>query len=63
MMGSMNERLLCMLRELIEVSTKTASIMPSRHSKVDIRWDRYIRAPRRDRVKASIRLVWIRGIW
>lgn len=42
---------------VMEVVTKIASIMPSRHSRVDIRWDRNIRVPRSDRAKANIRLV------
>lgn len=39
-----------------EVIINRDNIMPSRHKRVDIRWERNIRVPRSDRVKAKVRL-------
>lgn len=41
-----------MLRIITETITKIANIMPSRHSREDIRWDRYSSRPSREIVKA-----------
>lgn len=43
-----------MLRDVIVVMINSASIIPSRHSRVDIRWDRNIRVPSSEKVYAKI---------
>lgn len=48
----MLDRVRCVLRIMTVIITNMDSIMPSRHSKEDIRWDRYSSRPRRDVVKA-----------
>lgn len=40
----------------IEVIINRDSIIPSRHRSVDIRWERNIKVPRRDRVNAKVKL-------
>lgn len=35
------------------VSTNRESIIPSRHSSEDIRWDRYISKPKKDVINAN----------
>lgn len=42
-------------RVAIEVIINSDSIIPSRQRRVDIRWDRNIRVPRSESVKASVR--------
>lgn len=43
-------------RVVIEVIMNRDSIMPSRHRRVDIRWERNMRVPKSDSVKARVRL-------
>lgn len=43
-------------RVAIEVIINRDNIMPSRHRSVDIRWERNVRVPKSDKVKASVRL-------
>lgn len=40
----------------IEVMINRDNIIPSRHSRVDIRWERNIRVPKSDRVNAIVKL-------
>lgn len=40
----------------IEVIMNKDSIIPSRHRRVDIRWERNIRVPKSDRVNAKVKL-------
>ena len=40
----------------IEVMINRDNIMPSKHRSVDIRWERNVRVPKSDKVKASVRL-------
>lgn len=40
----------------IEVMINRDNIIPSRHRRVDIRWERNTRVPRRERVNAKVRL-------
>lgn len=44
-------------REATEVMINNDSIIPSRHKRVDIKWDRNISVPRSENVKASVRLM------
>lgn len=44
-------------REATEVMINNDSIIPSRHRRVDIKWDRNISVPRSENVKASVRLM------
>ena len=38
---------------MIVVMINRVNIIPSKHRRVDIRWDRNIRVPRREKIKAS----------
>ena len=49
-------------REVTEVIINKDNIMPSRHSNVDIRWERNISVPRSDSEKAMVRLKKVDGI-
>lgn len=40
----------------IEVMINRDNIIPSRHRRVDIRWERNIRVPKSDRVNAIVKL-------
>lgn len=40
----------------IEVMINRDNIIPSRHRRVDIRWERNIRVPKSDRVNAMVKL-------
>ena len=40
----------------IEVMINRDNIMPSKRRSVDIRWERNVRVPKSDKVKASVRL-------
>lgn len=44
-------------REATEVIINNDSIIPSRHRRVDIKWDRNMSVPKSENVKASVRLV------
>lgn len=44
-------------REATEVMINNDSIIPSRHRRVDIKWDRNMSVPRSENVKASVRLM------
>lgn len=39
------------------------SIIPSRHRREDIKWDRYINNPARDTVNAIMMFIYTRDIW
>lgn len=54
MIGIMLARIKWELRIVIAMVTNSESIIPSRHSREDIRWDRYISRPRRDTVNANV---------
>lgn len=43
-------------KDVIVVMINSVSIIPSRHSRVDIRCDRNIRVPRSEKMKAKIML-------
>lgn len=43
-------------KEVTEVIINSDSIMPSRHRRVDIRWERNIRVPKSDKINANVRL-------
>lgn len=43
-------------KEVTEVITNRDNIIPSRHKRVDIKWERNIKVPRSDKVKAKVRL-------
>lgn len=49
-------------REVTEVILNKDNTMPSRHSNVDIRWERNISVPRSDSEKAMVRLKKVDGI-
>ena len=53
-MGIENVTMEWVLSEVIAVIINRDSIMPSKHRRVDIRWDRNIRVPVREKIKAKI---------
>lgn len=46
-------RVICIVRIIIDIRMNRDNIMPSRHSREDIMWDRYISSPIREIVKAN----------
>lgn len=57
-MGLMLARVRWSFRIVTVIITKRDSIIPSKHSREDIRWDRYMSNPARDRVKARKILIY-----
>lgn len=55
-MGVENVIMECMFREVMDVIMNRESIIPSRHSRVDIICDRKITVPRKENKKASTTL-------
>lgn len=53
MIGIMLDRVICVMRIIIDINTNKDSIIPSRHSSEDIMWDRYMSNPIRDTVNAN----------
>lgn len=43
-------------REVTAVIINRDNIMPSKHRRVDIRWERNIKVPKSDKIKARVRL-------
>lgn len=62
MMGIMLAKVRWEFRMVIAIVTKRDSIIPSRQSSDDIRWDRYISRPNSDTVKATAMLMKVRVI-
>lgn len=54
MMGTILDRVRCVLRIMTVAITNMDNIMPSKHRREDIRWERYSNRPRRDVMKARI---------
>lgn len=52
MMGAMLASVKWLLRIVIDIITNSDSIIPSRQSREDMRWDRYISSPMKDTMKA-----------
>lgn len=52
--GIMLDVIRCVFRIITVTMTNIDSIMPSRHRREDIRWDRYSSRPSREIVKANI---------
>ncbi len=63
MMGIMLARVKCEFRIVRAARMKSDSIIPSRQSRADIRWDRYINRPTRDMLKAIRIFIWIKVTW
>lgn len=55
--GAIMERVECMFRQSREPRINSDSIIPSRHRRDDIRWERYINRPMKEIEKASRRLI------
>lgn len=51
--GIMLAKVICVVRIIIDMRTNSDSIMPSRHSRDDIIWDRYISSPIREIMNAK----------
>lgn len=60
--GIMKDVVKCKFRIVRVLRINIDSIMPSKHSNEDIRWDRKINIPRRAVIKAKTILVEIEGI-
>lgn len=60
--GIMLASVRCVFRIISVAITNSESIMPSRHSREDIRCDRYIRRPMRDIINARIIFIYTRDI-
>lgn len=55
-MGVGNEIIELEFKVEVDVMMNSESIIPSRHRRVDIRWDRNIRVPKNESKKARVRL-------
>lgn len=53
-MGIILDRVRCVFRIMTAAITNIESIIPSKHRREDMRWDRYSSRPSRDTVKARI---------
>ena len=62
-MGIILASVKCELRIVRAAITNRDSIIPSRHKRKDIRWDRYISSPARDTVNAIMIFIYTRDIW
>ena len=62
-MGIILAKVKCEFRIIRVAKINRDSIIPSRHRREDIRWDRYISSPVRDTVNAIIMFMYTRDIW
>lgn len=62
-MGIMLARVKCKFRIIKVAIINRDSIIPSRHKRDDIRWDRYISNPVRDTANATMMFICTRDIW
>lgn len=62
-MGIMLAKVKCEFRIIRVAKINRDNIIPSRHRREDIRWDRYISSPVRDTVNAIIMFMYTRDIW
>lgn len=62
-MGIILASVKCEFRIVKVAITNRDSIIPSRHKREDIRWDRYINNPARDTVNAVIIFMYTRDTW
>lgn len=63
MIGIMLARVKCEFRIVRVAITNKDNIIPSRHKREDIRWDRYINIPIRDIANAIMIFMYTRDIW
>ena len=61
--GITKEIIECMLMAEVVIRINRDSIIPSRHRRVDIMWDRNISVPRREKKNAIIKLMVVGVIW
>lgn len=61
-MGIILARVVWVIRIVIVTRINRESIIPSRHSSEDIRWDRYMSKPRSDTVNANKIFRWVKDI-
>lgn len=61
--GIMLARVKCEFRIIRVAMINRDNIIPSRHRREDIRWDRYINSPVRDTANAVIMFMYTRDIW
>lgn len=57
MIGNINDSVKWVFKAVNVIRINRDSIIPSRHSKEDIRWDRYTSMPRRAKIKARVILI------
>lgn len=62
-MGIILAKVKCEFRIIKVAMMNRDNIIPSRHRRDDIRWDRYINNPVRDTAKAIIMFINTRDIW
>lgn len=62
-MGIILAKVKCEFRIIRVAKINRDSIIPSRHRREDIKWDRYISSPVRDTVNAIIMFMYTRDIW
>lgn len=62
-MGIMLARVKCEFRIVKVAITNRANIIPSKHKRDDMRWDRYISSPVRDTVNAVIIFMYTKDTW
>lgn len=62
-MGIMLARVKCEFRIVRVAIMNRDNIIPSKHRREDIRWDRYISNPVRDTVNAIMIFMYTRDIW
>lgn len=61
--GIILARVKCEFKIIRVAMTNRDNIIPSRHRRDDIRWDRHINSPARDTVSAIIMFMYTRDIW
>lgn len=62
-MGIILAKVKCVFKIVRVAITNRDSIMPSKHRREDMRWDRYISSPARDTINAVIIFMYTRDTW
>lgn len=62
-MGIIFARVKCEFKIVRVAITNRANIIPSRHKREDMRWDRYINSPARDTANAVIIFIYTSDTW
>lgn len=62
-MGIILAKVKCVFKIVRVAITNRDNIMPSKHRREDMRWDRYISSPARDTINAVIIFMYTRDTW